>query len=214
MTTAASVGGNREQRGALILFGDRDPLSTELATKRMGMHWIGKTPYHVIPHSRFLSWQLICSVSQRTHAAKLVHAVDHRTYCARRNTDQDSVWKIPADPQHTACHWSVPSTPHRCNIWQWTSHVRGHSRKTKRWHAGRIILLNWINYRLWTYMLASMNAGIGQHTRVLRRFGCKARSFVRQRVRCRVHRLSQYRTTHCTGATRAKYVSRLGGPTA
>jgi hypothetical protein len=90
--------------GALILFSDRDPLSTELATKRVGMYWIGKTPYHVIPDSRFLSWQLICSVSQRARAAKLVHAVDHRAHCARRNTDQDSVRKIPADPQHTACH--------------------------------------------------------------------------------------------------------------
>jgi hypothetical protein len=93
-----------ENRALSILLGDRNPLSAKLATKRMGMHWIGKAPDYVIPHSRFLPRQLIRPIRQRMRAAKLVHSVDHRTHCARRNTDQDSVRKIPADPHHAACH--------------------------------------------------------------------------------------------------------------
>jgi hypothetical protein len=93
-----------ENRAPLILLSDRNPLSAKLATKRVGMHWIGKAPDHVIPHSRFLPRQLIRPVRQRARAAKLMHTVDHWTHCACRNTDQDSVWKIPADPHHAACH--------------------------------------------------------------------------------------------------------------
>jgi hypothetical protein len=81
------VGEKREQGAPLILFSDRNSLSTKLATKHVGMQWIGKAPNHVIPHSWLLPRQLIRPVRQRTRAAKLVHTVDHWTDCARRNTD-------------------------------------------------------------------------------------------------------------------------------
>ena len=95
------------------LLGDRNPFAAKLATKHVGMNWVGKAPNHVFPHSR-LSRQLVRSIGHFTRAAKLVHMVEHGTPRARRNLDQDSVWKIPADPQHTAYHWSdAPVTPRR-----------------------------------------------------------------------------------------------------
>jgi hypothetical protein len=94
----------------LTVLGDRDPFAAKVATKHVGMYWVGKTPNHVFPHSR-LSRQLVRSIGHFTRAAKLVHMVEHGTHRARRNTDHNTVRKIAADPQHTACHWSDAPLP-------------------------------------------------------------------------------------------------------
>jgi hypothetical protein len=86
------------------LLRDRNPFAAKVATKHMGMDWVGKAPNHVFPHSR-LSRRLVRSIGHFTRAAKLVHMVEHGTHRARRNTDDNTVGKIAADPQHTACHW-------------------------------------------------------------------------------------------------------------
>jgi hypothetical protein len=90
--------------------GGGDPLASKLATKLVGMHWINKAPHHAIPHATL--WrQVVRLTGQFTRTAKLTHMVEQGR--ARRNTDQDTVWKISADLQHPAPHPSnrVLSTP-------------------------------------------------------------------------------------------------------